>query len=401
MINISISTTTHLCNNPRLVKELSSLSLSTDYNVEVIYFSFNPKKAEYDKEIVLKYPQIKFRKILWYRISPTRILCTTISKLLKAFNRSFKIAIWSEQQLFPGHLKLLQTLKNTNSDIYHGHNLGTLASVVNIAKTKNKKVIFDAEDFHRGETKSTELANKLTIAIEDKYICKLDALISASPLITKEYEYLYPMIKHVNINNVFEINNNKQTFESNFTLNCVWFSQVVGLDRGLQDIIKGINEVKVGKIKLDIIGNINPRIREVLSSLIQNPLHKLNFIPTVSTNELDKRLVNYDVGIASEVFPNYNRNICLTNKIFQYMSAGLAILASNTTAQVKLMKSIPDIGHTYAVSNVEEITNILNNWIINPNLLIKYKATSKAVCLTKYRWEIESQKFLSLINSII
>lgn len=51
-------------------------------------------------------------------------------------------------------------------------------------------------------------------------------------------------------------------------------------------------------------------------------------------------LADYDEGLAIEVESNdYNRQICLTNKIFSYLQSGLYILATNTPAQEQFMTS--------------------------------------------------------------
>jgi glycosyltransferase involved in cell wall biosynthesis len=383
------------------VKELSSLSVMPKYRVEVIYFLFDLEKTKFDEEIISRYPNIKFRPIYWYRNTPSRVLGSTMSKLFRIIHQYFKICIWPEQQIFPGYLKLLRQIKKSDAALYHGHNLGSLAAIVKVAKRKNKKVIFDAEDFHRGEASSLNLMHRLTLCVENKYISKLDTLISASPLITKEYQKLYQNINHVNINNVFDINTHKKTVKSKFELNCVWFSQVVGLDRGLQDIIKAINEVKIGSIKLDIIGSVDEHTKYTLLSLNKNPLHEINFILPLSPTALDSILVNYEIGIASETSPNYNREICLTNKIFQYITAGLAILASNTHAQANLMEETPGIGFVYPRNNHLAINKILCNWITNKELLRENQNNAKSISTVKYNWQVEQMKFLDTLENVI
>lgn len=170
MRKISISTTTHLCNNPRLVKELSSLFALSEYKIEVNYFIFDNKKTQYDKEIINGLRNIKFNPIIWYRKNPIRLFWGLISKILNIIHQRLNISLWQEQQIFPGYFELYPTLKNSDANIYHGHNLVALAAVVQVSRQKGKVAIFDAEDFHRGETHSSNLINKLIIAIENKYI---------------------------------------------------------------------------------------------------------------------------------------------------------------------------------------------------------------------------------------
>lgn len=399
MTKILICSTTHLSNNPRLVKELNTLSKISTYKVEVVFFQFDDEKTKYDVDIIANLSNIIFSPIDWSRENPVRLFYTIISKLLIIIHRHLRFSLCPQQQIFPGYLKLYKSLKKAKADIYHGHNLGVLAAITTIAKNQGKKCMFDAEDFHRGETAITDLENRITIFLENKYIPQLDILISASPLITQEYTKLYPALRHININNVFQVNKNekKLDFESS-RLKCIWFSQVVGLDRGLQDIISGISKVTYGKIKLDIIGDYDEYTKQHLLLLNQNPLHDIQFFRPLSPSNLDKILINYDVGIASETSPNYNRTICLTNKIFQYVSSGLAILASDTLAQKKFMDENCNIGATYHIGSICEITEILNLWIRDRDLLKEIKKTSQRLSAEQLNWALEKTKFLNAIE---
>ncbi len=398
--HIAIVTNTHLCNNPRLVKEIETLNKIA--LITVFFFQFDKEKKKFDCEIIDQFSEVRFISVDWTRkYNPERVFYTLISKLLKYIYTILHINIWPEQQLWTGNFMLFQKLNKTKADLYHGHNLGTLAGVVKVAKRMNVKCSFDAEDFHRGEYTRQNVNQQNTIIIENKYIPNLDLLISASPLITGEYKILYPSVKHLTINNSFPTNTYlKKVNIPSLTapIKCIWFSQVVGLDRGIQDIIKGLNLLKKKKIQLDIIGAVSTKTMNYLSKFNTNTNLEINFMGILSTKELDLNLVNYDIGFASETPLNYNREICLTNKIFQYMNAGLAILATDTNAQIKFSKDT-GIGQIYKRGDYKQLSLIVSRLIENPEIL--YKAKSSTASNSKnYSWEVESLKLKNCFNEL-
>ena len=76
-------------------------------------------------------------------------------------------------------------------------------------------------------------------------------------------------------------------------------------------------------------------------------------------------LCKYDVGLALELnSADFNRQICLTNKIFAYAQAGLFILATDTPAQKHFINENEILGtvapQTHGGMNIA-LQDIINN----------------------------------------
>ena len=120
-----------------------------------------------------------------------------------------------------------------------GHNPGALGPLVEIGNKLNVPMLFDAEDYHRGEFHIGSQESLRVQKLEDDCIPQITAMTAASPLIAKAYEALYPQHQVTTINNAFPKNNQPvlPTSESG-PLKIIWFSQVVGLDRGLAEFLQ-------------------------------------------------------------------------------------------------------------------------------------------------------------------
>jgi glycosyltransferase involved in cell wall biosynthesis len=288
----------------------------------------------------------------------------------------------------------------TKGDLYISHNLGALPAAVKAAKKWNAPAGFDAEDYHRGETSEGSLY-LLASKIEDRYIPALDYLSAASPLIADQYSKLYPGVDVLNINNAFSKKFIQPVKKSvNNEMRLFWFSQIVGIERGLENVIKALNELTAYSISIHLLGNCTKLYKKQLLSLSHKP-GNIHFLEPVPPDEIFKISAQYDIGLATEVPHSENRKICLTNKLYTYVLAGNCILASDTPAQKKFMEENPGIGIIYksedALSLAEELKYLYNNKFI----LQSYREKAHSLASRDLNWETEFQRLSQLISEKI
>ena len=96
--------------------------------------------------------------------------------------------------------------------------------------------------------------------------------------------------------------------------------------------------------------------KEYFETLIEQTPHNLRFHDPAAPDELTAFASQFDIGLALEPAFSRNNDIALSNKIFTYMQAGLAIIASNTTAQQQLLKKYPKIGELYEIGNIGSLS---------------------------------------------
>jgi glycosyltransferase involved in cell wall biosynthesis len=394
-------TSTHLAKNPRLVKEMAALK--SFYKLEVVFFQTLSEYVIYDDLIMADHPEVDFHRINWLnRYYSSRLSYTLLQKFLILIHRISTISILPEHQFFSGYLLLLKKLKKTDAAIIHGHNPGVLAVVHQIAKKKKILSGFDAEDFHRGEYPENHPRRPIMEMLEDKYIPKINLLFAASPLIGKAYTSLYPNIHIRTINNAFPKSEFRILEKSaDKSVKLVWFSQIVGQDRGLKEIIEAIKLTRECKFELYIYGECTPAMRAYLSGILHKSRHQLFFKGLVSNKQLNLELGNYDIGIASEIGHTENRRVCLTNKIFAYTQAGLVILASNTPAQQEFLKIYSGMGIVYPIDDVDVITSFLEKWYHEPDLLRQYQQRATQYAAEEINWEKESEKLITAFEQTL
>lgn len=263
----------------------------------------------------------------------------------------------------------------------------------------NSKFAFDAEDFHRGEYFEEEWQVKAIRNIEDTYLPEVSYLTAASPLIGEKYQKLYPNLNPVVVNNVFSLSQQPPKKEKKTRpIKFFWFSQTLGLNRGLQLFFEAIAELKDIPIETGLVGACSDADKLFLNSFDNSGLHSIRYHPLLDEDQLINICSNYDIGLALEIGSPLNRDICLTNKIFTYLLAGVAIIASETSAQKKFMDKFPNIGRSFPIGDKHELKNIITSWWNNPEQLEKFKNESRQLANTFFNWEKEQMHFLKEVE---
>jgi len=396
---ICLITPGHIATNPRLLKEASAF-IKAGYSVHIIFSQYMDYLIAEDFAILNKEKKCSFSNLVWTNKSfGRRLYSGIIQKIALLIGGRRKSAnIFTKVILNRNYQWQFQEALKAKADLYIAHNAGAIAVAGDAAKKNNAKFAFDAEDFHRGENLS-DLVKRGLILIEDHYLPIADYITAASPLIAKEYEQLYK--KSIStILNVFPKPNLPQMEKQNFNgLKLFWFSQTIGFDRGIEVVIEAMGKINNPLLSLHLLGNHNEQIKIQFNELAISfglQTSQLHFYSPISPDEIFAFANQFDVGLATETGIPYNRDICLTNKIFTYVQSGLAVIASDTAAQYKLIQDYPQLGLIYNKEESNQLISILSRYLIAPHELQLAKQNSLALAQEVFNWEIEQQKFLQI-----
>lgn len=392
----------HISSNPRLIKEVQSLT-NEGHQITILFAQTLAYLKFEDEKILKNIPSVNFKII-----DQSSFLQKLIQKTLKLISAKLFRVNFNSIGLDFKHYYFLKAALEHQADVYIAHNLAALPIAVKAAKKNNAKCGFDAEDFHRHEI-SDDINSKpyqLAKSIEDNYLTEVDYFTAASQLIAAQYRKIYPNLKPIVINNVFSIEflqkvNDKRKCNE---LKLFWFSQTIGKGRGIEDAIKAIALLKRKHIILSLLGNIDDE-HLIYFKNIAKELGLLNdqliFIKPISPDEIFDLAAYFDIGLALEQAIPYNRNICLTNKIFTYLTSGLAIIASETTAQNDFISTYPKVGTTYPIGDVNALAELIGKFDEDRAFLHQTKLESSALAKEKMNWETESKKFIELIEKTL
>jgi glycosyltransferase involved in cell wall biosynthesis len=180
-----------------------------------------------------------------------------------------------------------------------------------------------------------------------------------------------------------------------------WFSQTIGPGRGLETLFQSLSYINI-PLEIHLRGNYPESSRQWLESLVPPGWCDRLFIhPTVPNSELLSRIAEHDIGLALECNEIPSRNLTVTNKLFQYLQAGLAVIATDTDGQREILSQYPALGRLVSNDNPIALAQAINELLCEPDKLNAAKVASLEAFKEKFSWEQQSDKLSQLIANTL
>lgn len=179
----------------------------------------------------------------------------------------------------------------------------------------------------------------------------------------------------------------------------VWTSRTVGPGRGLETLMEALTMVS-SPVELHIIGQCAPGYEEQVKNSFPSSLgHQLLFHHFIKHSDLLPTLAGFDAGLAIERYEPDSRNTTITNKILQYIQAGIKVLATDTLGQKEVAAFFPD-----AILLVEQDAPMQWKAAIE-QMIASRDAVDKnaqlAIFHQTFSWKRQEEKLTQLINKSV
>lgn len=405
-MKIVIVTTGQPSTNPRMLKEYM-LFKSLGIQVKVLYSFWVGWALQKDNEF-FRNGSVNQDDFLLIGGNPqskkfTYLVSRVLYKIRKIASCFFLYSKLLDRLLSRSSFFLELAAKKEKADIYIAHNLGALPAVIKAAKKNKANAGIDFEDHYSGQYDESSKNYRICKLVEDRYIPEISFSIAASPLIAERYKMEFPFLSPLVIHNVFSkqfLRKRDINYNSGEELKLIWFSQTVGKDRGLEEILKAMGICK-SNISCTILGNCSVTVKNELLKIAESngvKASQIYFLDPVAPDEVFFIAASHHVGLALEYEKTINRDICLTNKIFTYLLAGLAIIATDTSAQKLLLDSNKGVGSYFKKGDINQLAKILIEYQSSPEILKAHCTYSLKLASDKFNWEEEEKKLKSLIE---
>jgi glycosyltransferase involved in cell wall biosynthesis len=176
-----------------------------------------------------------------------------------------------------------------------------------------------------------------------------------------------------------------------------WFSQTLGAGRGLELFLAAWRQTREPS-RLVLLGQPTPGFDQRLLSRLPAEWHsRVAFLPLVPPADLPGVIARHDVGLALEQPFIVNRNLTITNKILQYLNAGLAVVASDTAGQREVLARRPEAGVIVEMHETTYLAETLDRLLADKGALIRRQAAARQLAEDTYCWERETPNLLALV----
>lgn len=304
--------------------------------------------------------------------------------------------------------ELTRLAVNTPADLYIAHNCGGLPAAAAAARAHGALLGFDAEDFHSGEFSAADRST-YRVAVEQtesQFIPICDYLTAASPGIADAYAPLVRGRHPVCIFNVFPLACRPDTRPVGHVggpVTLYWFSQTIGPQRGLEDVVRAMGTLNDGDVELHLRGTWWPGYRDAFMAVAA----ACGVAPTrvVSheaghPDDMVRLAARFDIGLALEPGRSPNNDIALSNKIFTYLLAGCAVIGTTTAGQRGLLAGNPAAARGYAPGDVAGLRAVLGEWAGDREALAAARCAAWELGEKRYNWDCEKRTFLNVVSEV-
>lgn len=302
---------------------------------------------------------------------------------------------------FNFRLFLLLLYKKTNLLI--SNDLDTLLPNFLISKIKKTPLVYDSHEYFTGvpELEKNHFAKKIWLSIEKWIFPKLKHIFTVNESIADIYNKQYH-IKPQIVRNI-PLKRENTALKSRQELGLPEDKKIlilqgagINMDRGVEELVEAMQWINA---ILLIIGN-----GDVIEDLIKRSIKlkltdKIIFINRLPYNELFNYTSNSDLGLTLDKDTNLNYRYSLPNKLFDYINAGIPVLASDLT-EVKRIVNQYNVGEILSNHKPEIIAKTIEKLINDAEKIKMYKENTKKAA-TELCWENEEKELINVYKNYL
>jgi glycosyltransferase involved in cell wall biosynthesis len=305
------------------------------------------------------------------------------------------------------HTELVRTIAANPGDLIYGGTTGALAAIAEAASLSKTPYGVDFEDLHSAETSGSEapLVDALAARVERAVINGAAFVTTSSQPIADAYNAQFGT-RPVVIHNTFALPPRAPDISraDPSLLRVYWFSQTIGPGRGLEDAILALGLTGL-PAHLALRGRPRSGYLEALQALASERAPRLEIVhlsPAPPDAMVDCAR-GYDVGLALEQMTPRNRQLCLTNKAFTYILAGVAVAMTDTPGQHPLGTDLGRAAALVPAGDVAALAAVFSRWANDPTELDCAKRTAWNAAARRWHWEhaLERGTLLSLVREAL
>jgi glycosyltransferase involved in cell wall biosynthesis len=302
------------------------------------------------------------------------------------------------------NLRLLIYLVFHKYDILVANDLDTLLPNYIVSKLRNIPLVYDSHEYFTGvpEIQNRPFVKWVWTKIENFIFPDLNFVMTVSNSIASQYEKEYlirPLVimnAGVRTDEIYPYTREEIGLPAD-DLILIIHGTGINIDRGVEDLVEAISLLEGVTLLIVGSGDILPKLKLQVQELKIG--YKVKFIPVVPWQDLNKYIKMADIGMSLDKDNSLNYRFSLPNKLFDYISAGIPVIAGNLPEPSKIIREF-NCGVIIEKITPESIKSAIIDLKKHPDKLgaLTKNARSASFILN---WENEEKKVVSFYKRII
>jgi glycosyltransferase involved in cell wall biosynthesis len=390
-----------LCRAPRVLKEAAALG-GAGYDVTVMTVADSARFEAMDQEILRTAP---FRKVTLDMLSRTgvagaRVFQSRLATLIA--RRVARFGLRSKEAFGPARA-LGRLARGFEADLTIVHTEMPFCIGCDLL-ARGRRVAADFEDWHsESMVPEQEAARPMPVLRKAERILMQRAAYKSttSHAMAKGLQAALGGSLPVVISNSFPLQPEPPPRPPATPPSFLWFSQTVGPGRGLEEFLDAWRQT-THPSRLCLVGDISESYRaSLLDRLPRDRRERLGFLPLTPPGALPTMVARHDIGLALEPLTTVNRDLTISNKILQYLNAGLAVVATPTAGQREVLERAPGAGLLINLSQAGEAAALLDGLLSSPARLSAMGRAARSAAIETYCWERAAPRLLETVGAAL
>lgn len=289
-----------------------------------------------------------------------------------------------------------------NADVYHLHDPELLPIGLQLKK-HGKKVVFDAHEDLPKQLLSKPYLNQparwvlsKVFGAYERWVCRqLDAVVTATPFIRDKF--LAMGVRTVDINN-FPLLGELSTGEADWSQkrNQVCYVGGIGSIRGILQVVQAMGQVSSGA-RLQLVGAFSEPAVEA-NAHAQPGWQQVDALGFLNRKQVAEVLAHATAGLVT-FLPMPNHIDAQPNKMFEYMSAGVPVIASHFPLWKQIIEGNA-CGLCVDPLDPAAIAKAIDHLVQHPDEAERMGRNGQRAVAEQYNWTNEEAKLLQLYASL-
>jgi len=311
--------------------------------------------------------------------------------------------LWEKGPFFYAefNIRLFLFLLSRPADLLLSNDLDTLLPNYLVHKLKRIPIVFDSHEYY---TATPELVERPKVQriwkwIEKTIVPKLKNCITVNASIARLFEQEYNVPFKV-VRNIPDTLKNVR-FNSREALNLPENKKIVllqgsgiNIQRGAEEAVEAMQYIENVLLLIVGGGDVFPVLKKMVTDMALE--NKVMFVPRQTPEKLSSYTCNADIGLTIDKDTNINYSFSLPNKLFDYIYAGVPVLAT-PLVEIKNIIEHYEIGMFITNHDPKHIAATIEDMLKDEKRLSFFKQNTKKAA-AELNWENEKKTLIDLFT---
>ena len=282
------------------------------------------------------------------------------------------------------------------ADVVHANDLDTIPAGFVLARRWRARLVYDAHELYSEfDAPAPPVTRRLTLALERALARRADAVVTVSDGIAEELvtRLRLPTKPHVVVNAPQREDRGLQRFDGG-PLRAVYQGRL-GPGRPLEDLLAAAERTEDVELSLRI-PLVDPQaLRETIAARALDG--RVRVLEPVPPEQVLDGLADFEVGLLFDRPQSRNSELSFPNKLFEYLMAGLAVVAPRLESVGPLLEH-ERVGVTFEPGRPEGLADALQRLSADRELLLELRTRARELALTRLNAEAAAETLVAAWN---